>query len=129
MKDKTCKIAKGMLYLGIPPEIPPAIATYPHRKEEMIKICKEEIGKMLKNYEKNSLNKQDRYCLIYYNQIPELEEGNENSRLFQKFAYSDLSDLKKLFQQQMEVIKECNDPNLLSIPKIYYQETILNFPL
>jgi hypothetical protein len=129
MKDKTCKIAKGMLYLGLPPEIRPAITTYPYRKEDMIKICKEEIGKMLKNYEKNSLYEQDRYCLIYYNQIPELEESNENSRLFQKFAYSDLSDLKKLFQQQMEVIKECNDPNLLNIPKIYYQEKILNFLL
>jgi hypothetical protein len=129
MKDKTCKIAKGIIYLGILPEIPPAIATYPYRKEDMIKICKEEIGKMIKNYEKSSLNQQDKYCLIYYNQIPELEKDNENSRLFQKFAYSNPLDLKKLFQQQTEIIKECNDPNLLNIPKIYYQETILNFPL
>jgi hypothetical protein len=124
MKNKTCKIAKSMFYLGLEPETPPIIATYPYRKEDMIKICKEEIGKMIKNYEKSSLHRQDRYCLIYYNQIPELEKHNENSSLFQKFAYSDLSDLKKLFQQQMEIIKECNDPNLLNIPKIYYQEII-----
>jgi hypothetical protein len=129
MKDKICKIAKGMLYLGIPPEIPPAIATYPYRKEDMIKICKEEIGKMLKNYEKNSLNQQDRYCLIYYNQIPKLEKDDENSRLFQKFAYSNPLDLKKLFQQQTEIIKECNDPKLLNTPKIYHQETPVNLPI